>query len=127
LYSGGGFLFLRLYIPIENNYGIRLSWSKRNLSASVCCPCSNILSYHFLSGTKTKEDGTSFAEIQRKGNLAYQQLPENERQEYEAAAADANKYFVPLSSGSITKKKMIKRIIQNIDNNKVSTAHLISE
>ncbi len=67
--------------------------------------------------TKMKEDGASFADIQREGNLAYQQLPENERQEYEAAAADANKAFVPLSSGSIPKKKMIRRIIQNIDNN----------
>jgi hypothetical protein len=64
-----------------------------------------------------KEDGASFSEIQKQGNLEYQQLSEHERQEYEAVATDANKGFVPSSSSSLSQAKMIRRIIENINTN----------
>ena len=64
---------------------------------------------------KLKEDGVSYAEIQRRGNDAYQRLSQDERVEYERLAANANENL--LSSGSISKEKMVRRIITNIETN----------
>ena len=62
-----------------------------------------------------KEDGVSFADIQREGNNAYQRLTQDERLEYEQLAANANENLSAV--GLISKEKMVKRIIANIESN----------
>ena len=59
-----------------------------------------------------KEDGVSFADIQKEGNNAYQRLAQDERLEYGQLDARANENLSTF--GSISKEKMVKRIIANI-------------
>jgi hypothetical protein len=66
---------------------------------------------------KLKEDGVSYADIQKQGNLAYQQLSQEERQEYETLAASVNETLLTSPSGSLSKDKMRRRIIANIETN----------
>lgn len=68
---------------------------------------------------KLKEDGVSYADIQKQGNQKYHQLSQEEHQEYVTLAATANDKLLtsPSHAGSLSKKKMIRRIIANIDTN----------
>jgi hypothetical protein len=66
---------------------------------------------------KLKEDGVSYVDIQKQGNLAYQQLSQEERQEYETLAASMNETLLTSPSGSLSKDKMRRRIIANIETN----------
>jgi hypothetical protein len=59
----------------------------------------------------------SYADIQKQGNLAYHQLSNKEREKYEAMAATVNENLTTSSFGTLTKEKMIKRIIKNIESN----------
>ena len=56
------------------------------------------------------------AEIQQKGNLAYQQLDHEAKEKYETLAATANENMTS-TTGSLTKEKIIRRIVNNIECN----------
>ena len=53
-----------------------------------------------------KEDGVSFADIQKEGNNAYQRLAQDEQLEYGQLAARANENLSTF--GSISKEKKVK-------------------
>ena len=83
----------------------------------------NVYFFYFLKSIvrKLKEDGVSYADIQKQGNLAYQQLSSEEKQKYETMATTANENLTS-SSGKLSKEKMIKRITNNIESNVSFTA-----
>ena len=58
----------------------------------------------------------SYADIQKLGNQAYQQLSCEQKQQYETMATTANENLTS-SSGTLSKENMIKRIIKNIEIN----------
>lgn len=62
-------------------------------------------------------EGVGAAEVQRRGNIAYQSLGPKEREVYQKKADDANSNSGQVQESAISRTKLVRKIVSNIHAN----------
>ena len=62
-------------------------------------------------------EGVGAAEVQRRGNMAYQSLDAHEREAYQKRADDANSNSNQMKESAVSRTKLVRKIVSNIHAN----------
>ena len=62
-------------------------------------------------------EGLGAAEVQRRGNMAYQSMDVKEREVYQKRADDANSSSDHAQDSAVSRTKMVRKIVSNIHAN----------